>query len=461
MTDKAIEETDTALTPPQGHKTRQRAHHKLLAAGLFGSSIEWYDFFLYGTAAALVFPHVFFPDASALMGTLLSFSTFWAGFIARPLGGLIAGHYGDKYGRKPAVLTCLLLMGAATFLIGCLPGTAQIGIWAPILLVALRFVQGLACGGQWGGIVLLLTESANPKRRGFSGTFGQIGVSLGIILGNLAFLAATAAISTEAFFAWGWRIPFLFSALLFPVVWYIHTKVEDTPEFRELQQHTANSAARVVRAPLAQALTRHWRTVLLASGLMAAINAFLYINIAGILSYGTTELGHSRNDLLRISLLATAISAGFIMWGGHLSDKIGRRPVVLIGAALIALWAFPYFWLVNTGSLIWCFVAVTVGSLFSSLTYGPIAAYIGELFAPNVRYSAASVSYQLSAITVSGGTPFIMTALIAQTGSTTWVSAFIAAMGALTVLCAALLPETNSEAVRNDPATLPGQPATP
>ncbi|GAF48338.1 MFS transporter [Rhodococcus wratislaviensis] len=460
MTEKAIHSTDTPA-PPQRNKTPRRAHGKLLTAGLFGSSIEWYDFFLYGTAAALVFPHVFFPEASALTGTLLSFSTFWAGFIARPLGGLIAGHYGDKYGRKPALLTCLILMGAATFLIGCLPSTAQIGVWAPVLLVTLRFAQGLACGGQWGGIMLLLTESANPKRRGFSGTFGQVGASLGIVLGNLAFLGATAAISTEAFFAWGWRVPFLFSALLFPVVWYIHTKVEDTPEFRDLQQHSSNSAARVVQAPLTQALTQHWRTILLASGLMAVINAIVYINIAGILSYGTTELGHSRNDLLRISLLATAISAGVIVWGGSLSDKLGRRPVVLTGAGLIVLWAFPYFWLVNTGSLMWCFVAVTVGSLFYSLAYGPIAAYIGELFAPNVRYSAASVAYQLPAITVSGGTPFIMTAIIAHTGSTTWVSAFIAAMGVLTVLCAARLPETNSAAVRNDPAAVPGQPSTP
>src|SRR5690242_15270995 len=233
------------LTQPEGQSgdvvagpstTRRRAFRKLLAAGLIGSSIEWYDFFLYGTAAALVFPKVFFPHSSALTGTLLAFSTFWAGFVARPIGGVLAGHLGDKYGRKPVVVTCLALMGGATFLIGCLPGAETVGALAPTLLVLLRFVQGLAAGGQWGGIVLLLTESAGPKQRGFAGTFGQTSVPVAVIISNLIFVAASGLMPDDAFLSWGWRIPFLFSVVMFSVVLYIQSKVEDTPEFRDLQQ---------------------------------------------------------------------------------------------------------------------------------------------------------------------------------------------------------------------------------
>ncbi|NLU83086.1 MFS transporter [Rhodococcus sp. HNM0569] len=447
--------TSRSAAPAAG-TVSPRAHRKLLGAGLVGSSIEWYDFFLYGTAAALVFPHVFFPDASALTGTLLSFSTFWAGFIARPIGGLVAGHYGDRYGRKPTVVTCLMLMGAATFLIGCLPTTAQIGVAAPILLVLLRFVQGAACGGQWGGIVLLLTESAGPKKRGLAGTFGQMGVPFGVVLGNLVFLIATATISNEAFLSWGWRVPFFASALLFPIVYYIQTKVEDTPEFRALQQESSKRSAKVVQAPLAQAIKHNWRTIVLGCGLLAATNCLFYISIAGVLSYSTTELGMERNDVLAISLVVSVLSVGVILWSGKMSDRWGRRPLIMIGAAAIIVWAFPYFWLVDTANLGWFFVAVMVGSIFQSMTYGPIAAYLAELFAPNVRYSSASLAYQRAAITVSGGTPVVMTAIIADTGSTAFVSVFIAFMGLLTFLAAWRLRETNPASVRQDPDALPG-----
>ena len=451
----------TAQRPESGEATHKRAHRRLLAAGLVGSSIEWYDFFLYGTAAALVFPHIFFPHSSPLMATLLSFSTFWAGFLARPLGGLIAGHYGDKYGRKPAVVVSLLLMGAATFLIGCLPTAASIGVVAPILLVVLRFLQGFACGGQWGGIVLLLTESASPKRRGFSGTFGQMGVSFGVLLGNLVFLGASNAVSNEAFLSWGWRIPFLLSAVLFPVVFYIQTKVEDSPEFKELAAETAKDKPAVQQAPLWQAIRQHWRTILLGCGLLAATNSLFYISIAGVLSYATTSLDMNRNDLLGISMLSCLISVPVVAWAGWMSDRIGRRPLIIVGGLAIVLWAFPYFWLINQASLPLFFVAVTVGSIFQSLTYGPIAAFIGELFAPNVRYSGASLSYQLAAITVSGGTPFIMTALIAKTGTTTLVAVFVALMGLITCASAWRLRETNPAAVRADVNAVPGvaQPA--
>ncbi|GAA5165985.1 MFS transporter [Amycolatopsis dongchuanensis] len=435
---------------------RRRASRKLLAAGLVGSSIEWYDFFLYGTAAALVFPKVFFPHSSALTGTLLAFSTFWAGFVARPVGGVLAGHLGDKYGRKPVVVACLALMGAATFLIGCLPSAAAVGALAPSLLVTLRFVQGLAAGGQWGGIVLLLTESASPKQRGFAGTFGQTSVPVAVIISNLVFVAASGLMPDSAFLSWGWRIPFLLSVVMFAVVLYIQTKVEDTPEFRELQREVAKPDAPVVRAPLAQVIRRKGGTILLGCGLLSATNSLFYVSISGLLSYGTGKLGLQRNPLLAVVLAASVAMLVTIPWSGHLSDKLGRRPLILIGGLGVAAWAFPYFGLVNTKSLPLIFVAVAVGFVFQCLTYGPIASFLGELFAPNVRYSGASLSYQLSAIIVSGGTPFLMTALIAETGSTVAVAAYIMAMGLITFVSAWFLPETNPAEVRADPLAVPG-----
>ncbi|HEX6341943.1 MFS transporter [Umezawaea sp.] len=436
--------------------TRSRAFRKLLTAGLVGSSIEWYDFFLYGTAAALVFPRVFFPNSSALTGTLLAFSTFWAGFVARPIGGVLAGHFGDKYGRKPVVVACLALMGAATFLIGCLPSAASVGALAPTLLVTLRFLQGLAAGGQWGGIMLLLTESASPKRRGFAGTFGQTSVPVAVIISNLIFVAASGLMPNDAFLSWGWRIPFLVSVVMFAVVLYIQTRVEDTPEFRELQRQVSTPKAAVVRAPLAKVVRSKWRTILLGCGLLSATNSLFYVSIAGLLSYGTNSLGLQRNALLAVVLLSSVAMVVVIPWSGHLSDRVGRRPLILIGGLGVALWAFPYFGLVDTASLPLIFVAVVVGFVLQCLTYGPMAAYLGELFAPNVRYSGASLSYQLSAIIVSGGTPFLMTALIAKTGSTASVAAYIAAMGLITFASAWFLPETNTAEVRADPTAIPG-----
>ncbi|MEW1773577.1 MFS transporter [Streptomyces sp. NPDC086777] len=435
----------------------RRTGWQLLVAGLIGSSIEWYDFFLYGTAAALVFPHVFFPHSSAFMGTLLSFSTFWAGFVARPLGGLLAGHFGDRYGRKPTVVVCLTGMAVATFLIGCLPSAAQVGTLAPVLLVLLRFVQGAAAGGQWGGIALLLTESAHPKRRGFAGTFGQTSVPVAVIIVNLIFTTTSTVVSSDAFLSWGWRIPFLLSAVMFPVVLHIQRKVEDTPDFRELQEAAARTTqARVVRAPVAEAVRRNWRRILLGCGTLSATNSLFYVSVTGLLSYGTTTLHMDRNSLLTATLLSSALMAGILPCAGHLSDRFGRRRLILVGGLGVAAWAFPYFALVDTASVPLVFVAVTVGFLFQGLTYAPMAAYLGELFAPDVRYSGVSFAYQLSAIAVSGSTPVLMTTVIAKTGTTTLVALYITLMGLITFLSAWFLPETNPAEVRADPEKLPG-----
>ncbi|SMD24844.1 Sugar transporter [Lentzea albidocapillata] len=420
----------------------QKTLRRLMAAGLVGSSLEWYDFFIYATAAALVFPKLFFPEATPIVALLLSFSTFWAGFIARPIGGLVFGHFGDKVGRKPALVVCLGLMAAATFLIGLLPTTASIGVGAPILLVLLRFLQGIAVGGQWGGVVLLLTETAGPKKRGFAGTFGQAGVPIGVLLGNVAFISATTSLSPEAFASWGWRVPFLASALLFPVVLFIQLKVEDSPVFRELQQRRASGPV-VAQAPLKEALRTHRKPILLGAGLMFASNAIFYVSIAGVLSYATTTLGLARESVLVVSMLSSLVSIPVILWAGHASDRLGRRPLIIAGTIGMIVWAFPYFLLVDTASLLLLFVANTVGGIASSLVYGPIAAYLGELFEAHVRYSGASLAYQLASILVSGGTPFVMTALLGATGTSMSVSAFLLVMGLFTLVSVFRLPETH------------------
>lgn len=419
---------------------RPKRMRPLLAAGLVASSLEWYDFFIYATAAALVFGPLFFPGASPLVGVLLSFATFWAGFVARPIGGLVFGHLGDRIGRKPAVVSCLVVMGAATFSIGLLPTSDSIGIYAPIILVVLRFVQGIAIGGQWGGIVLLLTENTSPARRGLAGTFGQMGVPLGVILGNVAFLVTAATTTSAQFSSWGWRLPFLASALLVPVVLYIQLRVEDSPLYRELEK--AKETKRVPKAPLSEVLRHYKRPVLLGSGLVFATNAVFYICISGLLDYATRTLGLDQGPLLTITMVATGVMILPILLSGGLSDRFGRRPLILAGSGLIAAWAFPFFWLIDTGELPLIALAVIVGLFGSALTYGPLAAYLPELFPEHVRYSGASMAYQLAAIVVSGGTPFLMASLLAATKSSASVSAFIFAMGCVTFLCAWRLPET-------------------
>jgi MFS family permease len=439
--------TGTAMTTPR-HETPaldRRSLRKLMAAGLIGSSIEWYDFFIYATAAALVFGELFFPNASPLVGTLLAFSTFWAGFIARPIGGLVFGHFGDKVGRKPALVTCLVLMGSATFLIGLLPTAGSIGVLAPIALVVLRFLQGIAVGGQWGGVILLLTENAGRDRQGRAGTFGQMGVPIGVILGNIVFLVVSATVSPESFVSWGWRIPFLASAVLLPVVMFIQLRVEDTPVFRQLQErHEHAPEAQVAQAPITEVVRKHRRPVLLGAGLLFGTNAIFYISIAGVLDYATRDLGVDRDELLAVTLAASAISVFIIYFSGVVSDRVGRRPPILLGAAVIALWAFPFFWLIDTASLPLIFLALVGGLIGSSLTYGPLAAFLAELFEPRIRYSGASLAYQLAAILVSGGTPFLMTALLAATGTSASVSAYIFLMGAITFVSALVLRETRT-----------------
>ncbi|MFF0384111.1 MFS transporter [Streptomyces sp. NPDC004286] len=418
---------------------------KLKVAGLLSSALEWYDFFIYGTAAALAFGPLFFPDASGATGILLSFATFWAGFIARPIGGVALGSLGDRIGRKPVLLISLITMATATILIGLLPTAAAIGVAAPILLVVLRFAQGIAVGGQWGGVVLLLTESAGARHRGRAGTFGQMGAPLGFVLGSLVFIAASAVTDSEQFLAWGWRIPFLASVLLVPIVLFIHFRVEDSPEFRRLKEHAEEKAAErepVKPAPVREILRSHLRLVLLAAGLLFASNSMSYLIMTGMLSYGVEHLGLDKSELLTTAMLAAVVMIVTVYVSGGLSDRYGRRPVIIAGAAATALWTFPFFWLADSGSIVLVGVASVVGFAAAGVTYGPVAAYIAELFRPRLRFSGATLAYQTSAILVSGSTPFIVTALLAATGSSTAVSAFMLVMALVTLGSALALPET-------------------
>src|SRR5215204_4685574 len=308
-------------------------------AALVASSIEWYDFFIYLTAAALVFPAVFFPESSAVAGVLASFSTAAVGFVARPVGGVLFGHFGDKLGRKPTLVIALVLMGTATVLVGLLPGFATIGVWAPILLFVFRFCQGLAIGGQWGGAVLLATEYAPPNRRGLFGSLAQTGVPVGVIFGNLVFLAVGALTTEAQFLAWGWRIPFLVGVLLIGVAMYIQLRLEDTPAFRHLEE----SGETQERSPVLEVIREHPKQILLAGGAFFVVNGAFYILISGILDYGTRTLGLSSDAMLAAVLISSAIQIPALIGFAALTDRVGRRPVYLIGAVLLGLWAFPLF----------------------------------------------------------------------------------------------------------------------
>ncbi|MEJ7820544.1 MAG: MFS transporter [Rubrobacteraceae bacterium] len=432
----------------------ESAIRKVALTACAATSIEWYDFFIYGTAAALVFPALFFPDSSPLAGTLLSFSTFAVGFVARPIGGAIFGHFGDKVGRKKALVTALLMMGVATMLIGLLPSFATIGVLAPILLVVLRFTQGLAVGGQWGGAVLLATESAPKHRRGFYGSFAQIGVPVGVILANLTFLLVSSA-TGDAFAVWGWRIPFLLSAVLIGIGMYIQLKLEDTPAFRHLQEYReqhqteeereeARVAAEAQKSPIIDAFREYPKEIMLAAGAFIAINANFYIFITFIIAYGTNPdiLGMEQSTLLAAVLIASVFQIPALLFFSAVSDKRGRRGIYMVGAVLLGIWSFAFWPLVNTESFILIVVALVVGQLFLSMMYGPQAAFYAEIFTTRVRYSGASLGYQIGSIFGGALAPLIATALLARYGSSLAISIYMAAVCAITCLCVFLLSET-------------------
>ena len=426
-------------------QTKERSMHKVAMTALAGTSIEWYDFFLYGAAAALVFPTAFFGEVSESTALILSLLTFAAGFIARPIGGIIFGHYGDKVGRKKTLVAALLLMGIASTLIGLLPTYAMIGVTAPILLTSLRFAQGLAIGGQWGGAMLLVTESAPSNHRGYYGAFAQAGAPLGVILANLAFIITSASLPEESFMSWGWRIPFLASAILIGISMYVQLTMEDTKAFKELQNLQKNQDnienTPIKKSPVVEALIKYPKRIALAAGAFLSIQVTFYILVAFLLAYGVQSAEMSRDDMLTAVLIGSAIMVPIQFIFSSYSDRNGRKGVFMTGAIFTALWAFAIFPLVDTGNFWFIVIAVTVGLSFLSMMYGPQAAFFTELFSTEVRYSGATLGYQLGAIAGGAFAPTIAAKLWTDF-DIFWVSVYIAFASILTLISVMLLSET-------------------
>ena len=414
-----------------------RSIRPVILASFIGTTIEWYDFFLYGTAAALVFNRLFFPNVDPVVGTLSSFGTFAVGFVARPFGGIVFGHYGDRLGRKAMLVYSLVIMGVATFLIGLLPTYQSIGIWAPVLLVVLRCAQGIGVGGEWGGAVLMAVEHSPRGRRGLSGSWPQMGVPAGLFLSTVVFAICSRSMSDEQFIAWGWRLPFLVSAVLVAVGIFIRLAIMETPAFTNLSE-----SGKRERRPVVTALRTHRRSLLLAMGMRLAENGLFYVYTVFVLSYGPNQLGLERNTMLTGVTLAAMAGLVAIPAYGALSDRVGRRPVYLFGAAFSLLYAMPFFLLLDTRSTVVAWLAIVVGvAVGHNAMYGPQAAYFSELFGASVRYSGASIAYQLASVVSGGLAPFIATALLAWKGKEA-VATYMMTLAAITLVSTYLADET-------------------
>ncbi len=414
-------------------------------ASFIGTTVEWYDFFIYGTAAATVFGTLFFPEFSPTAGTLAAFSTFAVGFFARPVGGAIFGHYGDRIGRKAMLVTTLLMMGIATFIIGLLPTYAAIGIAAPIILVLLRFVQGLGIGGEWGGAVLMAVEHAPRGRRGFYGSWPQMGVPAGLILSNLMFLLV-AGLPDEAFLAWGWRVPFLVSIVLVAVGLFIRLKIMESPAFSRIKESGTES-----RMPIVDVIRQYPRQIILAAGAFIIINSYFYILVSYIIAYATDAGGLSRSAILTVLLISSAVAFFTIPSFGALSDRVGRRTLYLIGTVGMGLSPFPLFWAVDNGLIFLVLVFhIAALAIFLAMGYGPQAALYAELFTTRLRYSGASLGYQGGAIFGGAMGPLIATALYAATGTSLSISLYVLSMAVLSFICMFLLTETYQTSIDED-----------
>ena len=407
--------------------TTQTPSMKVAASASAGAAVEWYDFFIYGTAAALVFPKIFFPaDMHPLVAQIAAFSTFAVGFIARPLGGLLFGHFGDTHGRKKALVVAMFMMGGATTLVGLLPTYGQVGALAPLLLVVLRFVQGLAVGGQWGGAALLAIESGPADKKGFYGSFVQVGVPLGVVLANTVFLIASAMISPDGFLAWGWRIGFVISIALIFIGLYIHWNITEPEEEAALVSEM--SIAKAASSPLAKAVRGHWREIMLAGGAFVANNTCFYIAITYAVAYGTTTVGIAREVLLSAVMVGSLVMIPALIVCGALSDRFGRRGIFILGTILSGIWAFAFFPLIELKTTWAVIIAITGLLFFVSLMYGPQAALFAELFPKEVRYSGASLGYQIGSVAGGGLAPIVATALFAHYQSSMSISVYLATM---------------------------------
>jgi MFS family permease len=417
-------------------------------ASTVGTTIEWYDFFLYGTVAALAFPAVFFPHSSPGTGVLQAFGTLFVGFAARPVGAAVFGHFGDRVGRKATLVSTLLLMGVATTLIGLLPGYATVGVAAPIALTLLRIAQGIGVGGEWGGSVLMSMEWGSRRRRGLMASLPQLGVPLGLLLSTGA-VKVCSALSGPGFAGWGWRLPFLFSVVLIALGLWVRLRVVESPDFAGVKQRRA-----VERTPVWTAVRRHPREILTSAFVRLSEQAPFYLFITFVLTYGTKELALSRDELLTDTLVAAALGLVSVPLFGHLSDRFGRKLVYGIGVVCTGLYAFPYFQLLDTRSSGLVLLAIVVSLIVHDIQYGPQAALIAESFGTNVRYSGAGLGYQLASVIAGGPAPLIAAAVLEGTGSSTGISWYIAGCAVISLVALVLMPRRAER-----PAVLSAEPA--
>ncbi len=414
---------------------------RAVIASTIGTTIEWYDFFLYSTVTGLAFAKLYFPNADPLVGTLEAFGVYAVGFAARPVGAAIFGHYGNKIGRKAALIATLMLMGIATFLVAFVPTYAQIGIWGAVILTVLRFVQGVGVGGEWGGSVLLSMEWARSNgSRGLIASWPQFGVPAGLFLANLAVLAFSE-ISGDQFLTWGWRVPFLLSIILVGIGLWIRLGILETPTFRRLAAQN-----KLEQAPSLEVIKRQPKEIILTALVRMAEQAPFYIFTAFVFTYGTTVLGTSRDLILVAVLTASVVSFFTIPFSGHLSDRIGRRKMYLLGAATTGAFGFLYFFMLNTAVPGWIFLAIVLSLIPHDMMYGPQAALIAESFTGRLRYSGASLGYQLASVIAGGSAPLIATALFASFKSGYAIAAYILACSIISLISAALLKDyTNKD----------------
>jgi MHS family shikimate/dehydroshikimate transporter-like MFS transporter len=432
--------TITAIAPIA---TLQRSKmNSIVFASCLGTIIEWYDFLIYATAAALVFNQAFFPTFDPLAGTLAALGSYAVGFLARPLGGALFGHFGDRLGRKSMLVLTLFIMGVSTFLIGLLPTYQSIGVFAPILLIALRIVQGIGLGGEWGGASLIVLEHAPAAKRGFYASFVQIGFPVGLVLASLAF-ALTTKLPNADFLAWGWRIPFLVSIVLLALGTFVRWRVPETPVFEKLK-----AAGSLSTNPVGEVVSRNTRTFLVAVGLKLSEVSWVYMLTVFVVVYATTKLSLPRQLMLDAVLYAALFELISLPLFGWLSDQIGRRPLYILGALFTILFAFPLFWMLESKSVALVITAIIIAMNFGhGMMFGPESAYFPELFGARVRYSGASFGFQLSAALGGGFSPLIATAMVGYFGGTSGVSIMMILLALITLAAALAARETKGEAL--------------
>ena len=426
----------------QEHRAQLR---RAVIASTIGTTIEWYDFFLYSTVTGLVFAKLYFPRSDPLVGTLEAFAIYAVGFAARPIGAAIFGHWGDRLGRKSALIATLMLMGIATFLVGLVPTYASIGIWGAVLLTLLRFIQGIGVGGEWGGSVLLSMEWARTSHhRGFVASWPQFGVPSGLFLANLAVLAFSS-LSGDAFATWGWRVPFLISIVLVAIGLWIRLGILETPTFRRLVEEN-----RIERAPVAEVFRLQAKEIFLSAFVRMAEQAPFYIFTAFVFAYGVGTLKVSRDLLLASVLVASVVSFFSIPIAGHLSDRFGRRRVYIIGAVVTGVFGWVYFGLLDTLMPFWIFVAIVVSLIPHDIMYGPQAALIAESFTGRLRYTGASIGYQLASIIAGGPAPLIAAALFAAYRSWVAIAVYISVCAVISVVAAALMRDYTGQDISEE-----------